>query len=157
MDDSEFLRRLRPSHVAGGGNLYRHMDEMEFVPATPQSIADLINEQQGKGGDKLIYNIIVNADPTPDGRHHEMFVVELEIDSNPQFKEFGQGVILRFDFPQDGTADWSIPAITAEVAQRMQADLEERTLEEARQLSAPLHEGITKAYVDQNDPGPISG
>lgn len=97
----------------------------------------------------MIYNIIVNTQPAPpdtppaERKWEYSLIVELEIDSNPQFKMFGQGVILRFDLEGD---DWSFSAITDHILNQIREDLGNMMVEEARQISGPLHEGITKAY-----------
>lgn len=107
MDDSEVFTAFARAMWRAETILYRHLDKTE-------------------GGDKLIYNIIVNSQPDPTGGWTQEIAIELEVDLNPEFVElFGEGAVVRSTI--EGS-DWSITALDAELREFLNAAYTDRNI-----------------------------
>lgn len=99
----------------------------------------------------MIYNVIVDTQPAPPGtppakhKWEYSLVAELEIDSNPEYKNvYDEGHVLRVDLEGD---DWSFSAISDIIREKIRQDAEERALMEARKIGHELQGKITEAYT----------
>lgn len=70
----------------------------------------------------MIYTIIVNADPLPEGGWDESITVEVESDSNPELIHV-LGTGWTANYPFEGPADWCISALTPEIHDKVSQEM----------------------------------
>lgn len=93
----------------------------------------------------MIYTIIVNANPLPEGGWDESITVEVEADSNPELVHV-LGTGWTANYPFEGPADWCISALTPEIHGKVS---QEMALKFGQLTRVYSHDGKPMGWVNR--------